>query len=60
METWRNAAHPFADGGEVCHCGGRHTTAVNMSEVVLKNVKKIYPNAPGEKKEEKIPVMHRQ
>ena len=53
METWRNAAHPFADGGEVCHCGGRHTTAVNMSEVVLKNVKKIYPNAPGEKKKRK-------
>ena len=43
----------FADGGEVCHCGGRHATAVNMSEVVLKNVKKIYPNAPGEKKKKK-------
>ena len=44
---------PSAGGGEARHCGGRRATAVNMSEVVLKNVMKIYPNAPGDKKKKK-------
>jgi hypothetical protein len=31
-------------------CGGRKATVVHMAEVILKNIKKIYPNIEGEKK----------
>jgi len=34
-------------------CGGRKATVVHMAEVILKNIKKIYPNIEGEKKKKK-------
>ena len=55
METCRNAARN--SGREVPACEGTGAAVVHMAEVILKNIKKIYPFVPGEEKK-KIQIDH--
>ena len=40
-------------GREASACGGTGATVVNMAEVILKNIKKVYPFVSGEDKKKK-------
>ncbi len=53
METCRKAAHPTADGREASRAEAAKLRSEAMAEVQLKNIKKIYPHAPGEAKKKK-------
>ena len=52
METCRKAVR--ASGCEALHRGGGRAAVLSMAEVILKNIKKVYPNAePKKKKKDK-------
>ena len=53
METCRKAARFFANGREASRAEAAEPRSNDMAEVQLKNIKKVYPHAPGEGKKKK-------